>query len=98
MTGARIAAVRGEEALSARWRASTEEIRADVLTRAVDERGVFTQRYDTKVLDASMLLIPLLGFLPPTHERVRNTVLAIADELTVDDMVLRYRVDDTEDG
>ena len=96
--GARIAAVRGEEALSARWRAAAEEIRADVLANAVDERGVFTQHYGTKALDASVLLIPLLGFLPPTDERVRNTVLAIADELTVDDMVLRYRVDDTEDG
>ncbi|MCX5042312.1 glycoside hydrolase family 15 protein [Aldersonia sp. NBC_00410] len=96
--GARIAGVRGKDALSARWRAAAEEIRADVLANAVDERGVFTQHYDTKALDASVLLIPLVGFLPSTDERVRNTVLAIADELTVDDMVLRYRVDETEDG
>jgi GH15 family glucan-1,4-alpha-glucosidase len=64
----------------------------------VDERGVFIQHYDSKALDASVLLIPLLRFLPPDDERVRNTVLAIADELTVDDLVLRYRVDETEDG
>ena len=62
--GARIAAAAGEEALAARWRAAAEEIRADVLANAVDERGVFTQHYGTKALDASVLLIPLLGFLP----------------------------------
>jgi alpha,alpha-trehalase len=69
-----------------------------VLARAVDERGVFTQRYGGKALDASVLLIPLFRFLPPDDERVRNTVLAIADELTEDEMVPRYRVDETEDG
>jgi alpha,alpha-trehalase len=52
-----------------------------VLARAVDERGVFTQRYGGKALDASVLLIPLFRFLPPDDKRVRNTVLAIADEL-----------------
>src|SRR6185312_4028711 len=91
--GARIAEVRGERVLAARWRSAAEEIRTDVLAKAVDERGVFTQHYDTKALDASVLLIPLLGFLAPSDERVRNTVLAIADELTEDDMVLRYRLD-----
>jgi alpha,alpha-trehalase len=96
--GARIAEVRGERVLAARWRSAAEEIRADVLAKAVDERGVYTQHYDTKALDASVLLIPLLGFLAPSDERVRNTVLAIADELTEDDMVLRYRLDETEDG
>jgi GH15 family glucan-1,4-alpha-glucosidase len=45
-----------------------------------------------------VLLIPLFGFLPPSDERVRNTVLTIAGELTEDEMVLRYRVDETEDG
>jgi GH15 family glucan-1,4-alpha-glucosidase len=69
-----------------------------VLAHAVDERGVFTQHYSGKALDASVLTIPLLRFLPPDDERVRNTVLAIADELTEDELVLRYRVDETEDG
>ena len=68
-----------------------------MLAHAVDERGVFTERYSGKALDASVLTIPLLRFLPP-DERVRNTVLAIADELTEDELVLRYRVDETEDG
>jgi GH15 family glucan-1,4-alpha-glucosidase len=96
--GARLAEGRGEEKLAAQWRAAAEEIRADVLANAVDERGVFTQHYGTKALDASVLLIPLIGFLPGNDERVRNTVLAIADELTEDELVLRYRVDETEDG
>jgi GH15 family glucan-1,4-alpha-glucosidase len=96
--GARLAAGRGDMDQSAEWRAAAEEIRADILANAVDERGVFTQRYGGKALDASVLLIPLLRFLPPDDERVRNTVLAIADELTVDELVLRYWVDETEDG
>jgi GH15 family glucan-1,4-alpha-glucosidase len=64
----------------------------------VDERGVFTQHYDTTALDASVLLMPLVRFLPPDDARIRATVLAIADELTDDGLVLRYRVDDTDDG
>ncbi|MGH9281972.1 MAG: glycoside hydrolase family 15 protein, partial [Acidimicrobiales bacterium] len=64
----------------------------------VDQRGVFTQHYDTDALDASLLLLPLVRFLPPDDERIRATVLAIADELTVDGLVLRYRVEETDDG
>ena len=56
------------------------------------------QHYETDALDASLLLLPLIRFLPPTDERVRATVLAIADELTVDGLVLRYRVRETDDG
>jgi GH15 family glucan-1,4-alpha-glucosidase len=59
---------------------------------------VFVQHYDTEALDASLLLLTLVGFLPATDERVRATVLAIADELTVEGLVLRYRVDATDDG
>ncbi|MDQ3963280.1 MAG: glycoside hydrolase family 15 protein [Actinomycetota bacterium] len=96
--GARIARVNGDEELEARWQSAAEEIKADVLTNGVDERGAFTQHYDTKALDASNLLIPLMGFLPWDDERVRATVLAIADELTVDELVLRYKVEETDDG
>src|SRR5262249_38853142 len=53
---------------------------------------------DTTALDASALLIPLLGFLPTEDPRVRATVLAIADELTEEELVLRYRVEETDDG
>ena len=96
--GARVADRRGEDAVAARWRKAAEEIHDDVLANAVDERGVFTQHYATKALDASVLLISRLGFLPASDDRIRNTVHAIAEELTEDDMVLRYRVEDTEDG
>jgi GH15 family glucan-1,4-alpha-glucosidase len=56
------------------------------------------QHYDTDALDASTLLAPLLRFLEPDHEVIRATVLAIADELTEHGLVLRYRVDETDDG
>ena len=80
------------------WRHAADEIHSDVCAHAVDKRGVFCQHYDTTALDASVLLIPLVGFLPPDDERVRATVLAIANELTEDDLVLRYRVQETNDG
>jgi GH15 family glucan-1,4-alpha-glucosidase len=96
--GARLAYIREEEAIAARWRAAADEIHADICTNGVDGRGVFVQHYETEALDASLLLLPLVRFLPPEDPRVRATVLAIADELTVDGLVLRYRVDLTDDG
>ena len=96
--GIKLAQDRGDEERAGRWREQAEEIRAEVLERGVDGRGVFVQHYDTETLDASALLIPILGFLPPEDERVRATVLAIADELTEDGLVLRYRVEHTDDG
>jgi GH15 family glucan-1,4-alpha-glucosidase len=96
--GAKLAQLRGDQDLAVRWRRAAEEIHADVCAHGVDKRGVFCQHYDTTALDASVLLIPLVGFLPPSDERVRATVLAIADELTEDELVLRYRVEETEDG
>jgi GH15 family glucan-1,4-alpha-glucosidase len=56
------------------------------------------QRYGSTALDASSLLLPLLRFLPPEDPRIRATVLAIADELTHEGLVLRYKVDETDDG
>jgi alpha,alpha-trehalase len=64
----------------------------------LDERGVFTQHYGTDALDASVLLMVLTRFLPPEDERIRKTVLAIADELTEEGLLLRYRVEETDDG
>ena len=96
--GARLARLRGDREAARRWRAAAEEMHAEICERGVDGRGVFVQHYDTEALDASLLLIPLLGFLPPSDPRVRATVLAIADELTVNDLVLRYRVEETDDG
>ncbi|MGW4694387.1 glycoside hydrolase family 15 protein [Kitasatospora cineracea] len=68
-----------------------EQIHADVCERGVDaERGVFTQYYGGRTLDASLLLIPLVGFLPADDERVVATVEAIQRDLTEDGLVLRY--------
>ena len=83
---------------AADWRKAADEMHADVCAHGTDDRGVFCQHYETTALDASALLIPLLGFLPPDDKRVRSTVLAIADELTQDELVLRYRVEETDDG
>ncbi len=96
--GARLALLRGEAKLAAEWEAIAEEIHADICANALDERGVFTQHYGTKALDASVLLLPLVHFLPPDDARIRATVLAVAKELTQNGLVLRYRVDDTDDG
>ena len=96
--GAKLAAYIGQDAMATEWQMYAEEIKADILAHGVDERGVLTQHYGTKALDASLLLAPLLRFLPADDPRIRATVLAIADELTVDGMVLRYRTDETDDG
>jgi GH15 family glucan-1,4-alpha-glucosidase len=96
--GARLARRRGDEALEQKWRAVADEIHADICANGVDERGVFTQHYGTTALDASLLLMPLVRFLPKDDDRIRATVLAIADELTTDGLVLRYRVEQTDDG
>ncbi|WP_067917663.1 glycoside hydrolase family 15 protein [Actinomadura rubrobrunea] len=96
--GARLARIRGDHAMAERWQKAADEIHADVLANALDERGVFVAHYGATSLDASALLIPLLGFLPADDKRVRETVLAIADELTEDDLVLRYRPSETDDG
>ncbi len=96
--GARLAERHGDRELAEPWQACADEIAAEILARGVDGRGVFRQHYDTDALDASNLLIPLVRFLPASDERVRATVLAIADELTDHGLVLRYRTDETDDG
>jgi alpha,alpha-trehalase len=96
--GARLARLRQEDELARRWQAAADEIQTDILEHGLDERGVFTQHYGTDALDASLLLMPLVRFLPADDERIRRTVLAIADELTVGGLVLRYKVEQTDDG
>jgi GH15 family glucan-1,4-alpha-glucosidase len=95
---ARLAEIRGDPALTAEWRGTADELREDILTRGVDHRGVLRQHYDTDALDASTLLAALFGFLPGDDERLHATVEAVANELTEDGFVLRYRTDDTDDG
>jgi GH15 family glucan-1,4-alpha-glucosidase len=96
--GARIAERYGHHELAVSWQQVADEIKSDICLNGVDSRGVFVQRYGSDALDASVLLIPLVRFLPPDDPRVRTTVLAIANELTVDGMVLRYRRQETDDG
>jgi alpha,alpha-trehalase len=96
--GARLAEIREELEYAARWQSAADEIKADICDNALDERGVFTQHYETDALDASVLLMVLTRFLPADDERIKKTVLAIADELTQDGLVLRYRTDETDDG
>jgi len=88
--GCRLALVRGHEDVAKEWRAAAEEIHADVCAQAVDARGVFTQHYDTDLLDASLLLLPLFRFLPPDDPRIVATVNAVADELAVSGFLRRY--------
>jgi len=96
--GARLARIRHEWDTAARWKAAAADIHADVCANAVKGRGAFTQHYGTDALDASMLLIPLLRFLPSADPRVRATVLAIEEDLTSEGLVLRYRAKETDDG
>lgn len=97
-------AVKGIESFSLdgpleRWRAVRDEIHRDVCTRGYNAaRGVFVQSYGSDLLDASLLMMPLVGFLPITDERVRRTVSAVERELTVDGFVQRYRTVPEVDG
>jgi alpha,alpha-trehalase len=95
---AQLAEIRGDPSSQEKWRATADEIRADILEHGVDDRGVLRQHYDTDALDASALLAAIFDFLPGNDERLRATVNAIADELTEDGFVLRYRTGETDDG
>ena len=95
---AQLAEIRGDPSLQETWRATADEIRADILEHGVDGRGVLRQHYETDALDASALLAAIFGFLPGDDERLRATVNAIAEELTEDGFVLRYRTGETDDG
>jgi len=75
-----------------RWHKIRDQIRAEVCERGYNtKKKAFTQVYGSDALDASLLTMPLVGFLPATDERVRNTVEAIERELMEDGLVLRYR-------
>ena len=73
------------------WRAARDEVRASILENGVDpDRGTFVQSYGSRDLDAALLLIPILGFLPIDDPRVAKTIAAIESDLVKDDLVLRY--------
>jgi GH15 family glucan-1,4-alpha-glucosidase len=84
----------GRDGAADRWRATRDEIKADVLANGYNaELGAFVQSYGSDRLDASVLLIPLVGFLPAKDERVVGTVEAIQRDLIRDGFVERYRAD-----
>ncbi len=95
--GVRLARSIGKDELADEWERTANAIREEILERGVRD-GVFRQHYDTDALDASTLLIPLLRFLPADDPRVRATVDAIDEQLTQHGLVLRYRVEETDDG
>jgi GH15 family glucan-1,4-alpha-glucosidase len=82
-----------------RWRELRDRVKAEVLEKGFDEqRNTFTQHYDTNEVDASLLLIPIVGFLPPDDERVLGTIAAVERDLLSDGLVLRYRTQSGVDG
>jgi GH15 family glucan-1,4-alpha-glucosidase len=81
------------------WKALCQEIHDDVCAKAFNaERGAFVQYYGANTLDASVLLMPLVGFLPVTDPRVSGTIAAIERDLTAGGFVLRYDTERAEDG
>jgi GH15 family glucan-1,4-alpha-glucosidase len=90
--------IAGEPGRAVEWRDTAEQIKADILEHGVTAEGVLRQHYDTDALDASVLLAANFDFLPGDDERLRATVKAIAEQLTENGFVLRYRTDETDDG
>lgn len=81
-----------------RWQAQAEQVHAQILERGLHPDGYFVQSYDSDALDAALLLMPLMGFLPADDPRIVATVEAIQAQLTVDGLVQRYRTHDHADG
>ena len=82
-----------------RWEALGDTIHADVLARGYNpDRNTFTQSYDAPGLDAALLMIPRVGFLPPDDSRVLGTIAAIQNELTEGGFVKRYETSTSDDG
>jgi GH15 family glucan-1,4-alpha-glucosidase len=94
---AKLAGIAGDRQQRETWAATAGEIKQDILEHGVRD-GVLRQHYDTDALDASTLLTAIFGFLPGNDERLRKSVEAIANDLTEDGFVLRYRTDETDDG
>jgi alpha,alpha-trehalase len=88
--GSKLARLHGDHGLAARFADEAEKVRQDVLDNAVNAEGIFMQSYGSEDLDASLLVIPLVRFLPGSDDRVRATVLAIADKLSSGPFVYRY--------
>ncbi len=82
-----------------RWRTVRDEIHETICREGYNQaKGSFTQAFGSDALDAGLLLLPVIGFLPPDDPRIASTVAAVEQELLVDGFVLRYRTDETADG
>ena len=92
--------VRGSGEAATRWRAIADEIHAEVCERGFDrELGSFVQAYSSKLLDASLLLIPIVGFLPADDPRIKGTLRAIEERLLIGgEFVMRYESEHARDG
>ena len=89
----------GDAERATHWKAIRDEIRAEVCTKAYDaDRKTFVQCYGSKNLDAALLMMPLVGFLPATDERMQGTVAAIEKDLTTEGFVARYSSEEKVDG
>ena len=95
---AKLAEMRGDDELRTTWRATAEEIRADVLNNGIGAGGVLRQHYATDALDASTLLAPIFGFLARRRRARPSHRLGHRRRLTEHGFVLRYRTDETDDG
>jgi GH15 family glucan-1,4-alpha-glucosidase len=95
--GARLAREFGRPEYAAELRETAERIKDEIIEKGCRD-GVFRQHYDTDALDASVLLMPLVRFLPHDDERIRKTVLAVREGLDDRGMILRYITGETDDG
>jgi GH15 family glucan-1,4-alpha-glucosidase len=94
---AKLAEIRGDREAQQKWADVADEIKEDILANGVKD-GILRQHYETDSLDASTLLAALFGFLPADDDRLKASVLAIAEHLTEDGFVLRYKTGETDDG
>jgi GH15 family glucan-1,4-alpha-glucosidase len=95
----RIATARGLPARHREWRGARDKIYEEIMAKGWhEERKAFVQHYDTDVLDASVLMMPLVKFVAPTDPRWLSTLDAMSDELVSDSLVYRYNVEASPDG
>ena len=91
--------VYGVDGRVAEWRKLRDEVREEILTHGYDEeRNTFTQHYDTKEVDASLLIMPLVGFIDGDDPRMLGTIAAIEEDLMKDGLLHRYRTESGVDG
>ncbi|GLI36513.1 glycoside hydrolase family 15 protein [Geobacter hydrogenophilus] len=97
--GIRLAKNLEREAPVDEWQKACDQIRSEIEEKGYDrERGVFIQAYDTPIMDASLLLLPIFGFIEADDKRMVRTVAAIRQDLEQDGLLRRYRADDGLDG